>query len=354
MFRTVPRREWLAARHFFFDVGWNCLNKEGLKLYKPNGNWRFDPLEDGANEVLVEQCRWTDNPSNLDWLMKYLENDLEFAEDNTSMFSFPFRQYFISKFFFIKDQDGGFEKIPENLANDFLLSDGAISFKDSALFEFNQYASSIFYDESGQEEYRTVVYTNLDTTNGAPTSSSIKVRAKRIINTVGIGVQNNGNICYEPTLTYGTSPFEMADFVKVFYQFNDKFWEDRQFIASIKEEDNDGRCVYWMNLDYSIGQRKGPKKTSPDIIKNSKILVCFLTTEAFRGLLGAANELTEAQLKIDLLRPLKQVYGDMKVTNAYVKAEYPRLHNDPSFLGSYENWQVGMDLTDFYHYCGSM
>jgi hypothetical protein len=156
----------------------------------------------------------------------------------------------------------------------------------------------------------------------------------------------------------------MANYVKIFYHFSQKFWnetDDRQFIVSLKEDASDpatdARCHHWQSLDFSTGQMTGPKQTSPDIIPGSQILFCTIITEAFQSLLTEAgtDELSDTQLRGELLDPLRRIFGNV-VDESLLEngVHYSKLNKDPSFLGSYENWQVGKNLTDFYQYHGGI
>jgi len=348
----VDEREVADSAQFYYNIGFNCIQKEALKLFKEEGKPLFDPLSDGVQAVLREQCRW-ENRTNLDNFQDWFNTGYEFAEQDTSMYSYPIRKYFISKFFLIKDQDGGFEKLPKSFAEEYLLSEGASGYEESEYFRFNQRVGKIFYDKGG-------VYPVEIETNFKGKCPARRFKAKRAILTAGVGVQNSGEIVFDPPFPY-PSPMKMALYVKVFYQFEEKFWkemDDRQFIVSLAE-DFDGatnaKCHHWQSLDYSSDLKTGPKKTSPDIVPGSKILFCTLLTEAFEALLDEAgsDELTEKQLKVELLEPLRRIYGE-KVDSTLVDVKYPKLHKDPNFMGSYENWQVGFDLEDYYKYHGGI
>ena len=143
----------------------------------------------------------------------------------------------------------------------------------------------------------------------------------------------------------------MNNYIKVFYQFPQKFWEatdDRQFIASLKKVGNDGICHHWQSLDF------------PGIVPGSKIIFCSLMNEALLELLGGdlTKDLTEAQLKGIMLDPLRRVFG-AELVNTMVQApefeyHYSALWLNPSFYGAYENWKVGPDLKNYYQYFGGI
>ena len=118
----MGERDVAEAGQYFFNIGYNCLQKEGNKLYKKSGKPRYDPKTDGAVAVLNKYCRWDERPEveNLDFLHKWLYIDFECAEGDTSMYSFPNRKYTISKFYFVMDQELGLQKIPMFFAEEFL------------------------------------------------------------------------------------------------------------------------------------------------------------------------------------------------------------------------------------------
>lgn len=352
------------------NQAYNCIQKEAAKLFKENGNFKYNPLEDGVQAVQRDFCGWKED-SSLDYFNDWLVHGYEFAEKDTSLYSYPNRLYAYGKFFLIMDQEEGFEKLPKSFADEFLSCDylgTAGSCSSSTHFEFNQVVSKIKYNETG--DYPVRIETNVDL-NGCPTQY---FKAKRAISTLPIGVMNvigvkdEEVVAFDPPLPY-PSVFNTTNYVKVFYQFDHKFWEetdDKEFIVTIPSDYEDivlpeGRCIHWQSLDYTTGQQKGPKQSSPDIAPGSNILFCTLLTEAFQLLLDAStsvdNELDDDQLDA-LLDPLRKVFGDPNGSGELelpsYTVHYSDVYKDPFFLGSYENWKIGYNLTDYYQYHGGI
>jgi len=344
------------------NQAYNCIQKEAAKLFKENGNFLYDPLVDGVQAVQEEFCGWEEE-SSLNYFDDWFVHGYEFAEKDTSMYSYPNRLYSYHKFFLIMDQEEGFEKLPKSFAEEFLELSCGDTGCSSQFIAFNQVVSKIKYDVEGH--HPVLIETNVDATSGCP---SHRFRAKRAISTLPVGVMNKGVkdsdppvVQFDPPLGY-ESVFNFTDYVKVFYQFDHKFWkdtDDNQFIVTIPSEyqeilDTQGRCIHWQSLDYTTGKQKGPKQSSPDIAPGSNILFCTLLTEAFQLLLKEAmatgsDELTPTQLD-DLLVPLRKVFGDI---GSYT-VNYSKLYKNPYFYGSYENWDVGYNLIDYYNYHGGI
>lgn len=338
----MEERKIAEAAQYFFNVGFNCLHKEGNKLYKLQGKPRYDPKTDGAVAVLNKFCRWEERPEvgigNLDWFEKWYNLDFTFAEADTSMYSYPTRKYAISKFYFVMDQELGFQKLPISFANQFLGGTG------SSYFMFNQNVTKVSYSIN-DPIYKTAVETNPDT-SGCP---KYRFEAKRVISTLPVGVLSSGDVTFSPNLEYFDSPFNMANYIKVFYRFPDKFWEaldDREFIVILKQVQNDGICHHWQSLDF------------PGIVLGSKILFCSLMNDALLELLGGdlTLDLTDMQLKGIMLDPLRRAFGvnlvDRMVNHKDFEYHYSAFWLNRNFYGSYENWKVGPDLKDYYRYFG--
>jgi hypothetical protein len=320
-----------------FNPKFQCLNKEGNKFYLPNGRTGSDDLV----EVLHDQCHWN-NATNLDFLAKWYYIDYEFAENTTSMLSLPMRRYSIGPFFFVKEQDGGFESVARRFAED--------TFGEplDATIKFSNRVSKIDYDliPSSNGGYSALI--EATQASGCP----IQYRAKRVVLTTSVGVIASGDIAFSPSLKYKKNPLEMKDYIKIFYQFKVKFWDDAQFIVSLQKEENIGMCHHWQNLDFKSNARGARKQTSPEFLPGSGILFCTLLTEAVKELDG--GKLTDILVKGELLDPLRRVYGDQVVNDNLLDSKYHKWNEDENFYGSYSNWQPGSDLVDYFKFYGGI
>ena len=169
------------------NQAYNCIQKEAAKLFKEEGNFLYDPLVDGVQAVQEEFCGWEEE-SSLNYFDDWLVHGYEFAEKDTSMYSYPNRLYSYHKFFLIMDQEEGFEKLPKSFAEEFLsLSCFDADSCESPHIAFNQVVGKIDYS-AVDETHPVLIETNLDT-SGCPTR---RFRAKRAISTLPIGVMNKG------------------------------------------------------------------------------------------------------------------------------------------------------------------
>jgi hypothetical protein len=272
------------------------------------------------------------------------------------MRSLPIRRYYIGPPYYVKEQNGGFESLATRFAEEnFKLEDSPEAGLKSSHIKFSQRVSKIKYDLSGDKAAQVEVSDSGDCVTH-------QYNAKRVILTTSVGVVNEGiesGLSFEPELLFKDNPFEMKDYVKVFYQFEEKFWDDAEFIVSLKEEGNDGRCHHWQSLDFEHNQAGGRKQTNTSFLPGSRIIFCTLMTEAFQGLLGKTGltKLTEDQL-IDLLDPLRQAYGED--VDTYLIAEGPSkpFHtiwsSIPHFRGAFNNMKPKKTIKEYFEFYGGI
>ena len=125
----------------YFATAMNCLKQQSKKLFN---DWQdYNPATDGALNVLGSQCDWVARPgvANLDYFAKWNSLDYEFAEQDTSMYSFLKRKDYIAKLYFVIDQDQGFQKIPVSFAREYLNFTKGVG---GAYFEFHQTVAKPF------------------------------------------------------------------------------------------------------------------------------------------------------------------------------------------------------------------
>jgi hypothetical protein len=318
-----------------FNPAFQCLNKEGLKFFLPNGRTGSDDLV----VVLQNQCRWKE-ATNLDFLAKWIYIDYEFAEESTNMLSFPIRRFAIGPAFFVTEQEGGLESLARRFAEDTFGN----SLDASKYIQFSKRVSKINYDldPSTNDGYSALIEANQ--VNGCPT---FRYRAKRVVLTTSVGVIASGDIEFIPPLLYA-NPLVMKDYIKIFYQFENKFWDDAQFIVSLQKEGNIGKCHHWQNLDFKSKAHGARKHTSTEFLPGSGILFCTLLTE---GLQELGGKLTDDMVQGVLLDPLRRVYGDLVDANL-LDSKYHKWNEDQNFYGSYSNWEPGSNLVDYFKFYG--
>lgn len=243
----------------------------------------------------------------------------------------------------VDQKKGGFEHVARKFANDNDLSRHII---------FRQRVTVIKYNETGDYAARVSV----KGTKGTPCKEYL---AKRVILTVPAGVLNNNLIQFVPQLRYSESeynPFKVGDYIKVFYEFKKNFWGStlkKEFLVSLQQKDNIGKCHHWQNLEADI-YRNPRLGTSTRFVPGSNILFCTLIRPAFRALLneGGKMELTDTQLQ-KLLDPLRRVFGSAVVDNNFMSVFYPKHNLNVDYgYGSYSNWVPGYSQTDYFKFYG--
>lgn len=205
-----------------------------------------------------------------------------------------------------------------------------------------------------------------------------------------MGVLAKGDLGIEfiPPLKYAaatSNPLIMGQYVKVFYQFESAFWDDNEFIVSLKvrtpvtdsrsncsvsrmipyslfrplfNQENEiqespeqfGECHQWQNLDAPDTQR--PKQTSGSFLEGSRILFCTLMTEEFERLQSGGS----INLMGKLLDPLRRAYANFEPPiNAFITDFQD---NDDLGNGAYSAWaspattRIEFEIEDYYKFYG--
>jgi Flavin containing amine oxidoreductase len=189
--------------------------------------------------------------------------------------------------------------------------------------------TDIIYDSTNttitlNDTYKVVVRTVDTTTN----TNCINYYAQRTIVTVPVSIlRGNGySINFQPTINLENLPYWTGQFTKVFFKFNTNFWSttdhEHEFIAILRNSTYRYVCNHWMNLNIPIPE--------------SNTLLCIISSVGMKKYISM--NLTE----IDLLEPLKVVYGTDIVTNAYESVISSRWDLDPaSGYGAYSNYRSG-------------
>lgn len=286
--------------------------------------------------ALLSNNGWSvaaDETGNMDYVFQWLYIDLEYAEADTSIRYFPY----VDDFAQVHDERG-FAFILEKFAEDNI---------DASKIRFNTRVSSISYDENVCDG--KVVFCNCCGTKYAAvvtTDDGTEILAQRVITTVSSGVLSSGDVEFSPALKYSAeeyNPYEMGLYIKIFYQFDTRFWDDTEFVYTIREVAKRGQCHHWLDMD--------------SILTGSKIIRCEIVKEAFEELMEKTGpqkgELSDATI-MELLDPLRTAYGSANVPDP-VAFYYPKQNLDPDFgYGSYANWQIGKTLTEFAKFFGGV
>ena len=208
---------------------------------------------------------------------------------------------------------------------------------------FNTRVTRINYDEnvvsSDGKTYKTLVNT-VD-----PSGACMDYYAQRVISTVPTGVISSKLITFNPPLQYSDeqyNPFYMAQYVKIFYQFPSKFWDDNEMIRVALNNGERGHCHHWANMDH------------PKFFPGSLVIRCEIMTEGFDELKDTVTQDLSQETLLALLDPVRTVYGSDNVP-APVDVYYPKLNKDPDTgFGAYANWKVGKSFTDFARFFGGV
>lgn len=211
--------QWQANHELYQDPG--ILAK--LQQY----NWRV-----GAND--------NSDMTNIDFTIQWDWIDWEYAMSDTSVRYFPTLPYES----LMASDPRGFEYLLQTFA--------ALNINQSNI-KLNTRAMRVDYNENippqtpGGTSYKARVQTH----NGVECTDYI---TRRVISTVSAGVLNNELIQWNPPLQYPVeeyNPMEMGQYVKLFFQFEEQFWDDQEFIRVVPDQVAErGHCHHWQNLNF--------------------------------------------------------------------------------------------------------
>jgi Flavin containing amine oxidoreductase len=312
----------------FFDSAYQNTENEAEENYE---NSEQPGFVDNGVLALLSNNGWAvaaGSTGNMDYVFQWLYIDFEYAAADTSVRYFP---YIDNAEFLVHDQRG-YQSVLETFKNE-NIGDNNIRYNSRVVaIDYNVDICSIgrLLGLCFGKRYKAVVRTN----NG------LQFRAQRVISTVSAGVLNSGNIQFTPKLKYKESPYYMAQFIKVFYQFQTKFWDNTPFIYTIRDVDNRGKCHNWQDMDF--------------LIPGSRIIRCELMTEAFLDLIDEDTKSLSDDTLLSLLEPLRVAYGNESVGTP-IAMYYPKINLDPNFgYGAYANWKIGSTLVNFANYFGGV
>ena len=211
--------QWQENHEFYQDPGVVAKLRQHAWMVGPNNN------SDIANIDFTIQWDW------IDW---------EYAMPDTSVRYFPTLPYES----LMASDPRGFE---------FLLQTFAFVNVNPSNILLNTRVLSVDYNENiapltpGGPFYKARVQTH----NGVECTDYV---ARRVISTVSAGVLNNELIEWNPPLQYSVrdyNPMEMGQYVKLFFQFEEQFWDDQEFIRVVPDTvDQRGHCHHWQNLNF--------------------------------------------------------------------------------------------------------
>jgi hypothetical protein len=291
--------------------------------------WEEDVEEDWGLSYEYSMCGW-DQSDPLQFLVKYLWHDWEYATDDGSVFSW-FDPYAPGEEFYLA-------------ADDWAATLGKFA-RDNYVepIYYNHRVDKIKYDikEEGSDIRARVYATNKSTGECAVFD------AKRVILTVSAGVYNNDLIKFEPPLRYSDAqynPLKVENYVKIFYKFPENFWgQDEHYIFTLNGQNPNGIGMHWQNYD-----RVG-------IYPGSNMLLLTLVGNDFERAVGTQNvrkaDIDKSVLS-EMLEPLRIAFRDTFVEP--IMTYNNKFHADPDFgYGAYAQWASGYTPYDYFHFWGA-
>ncbi|KAI1172941.1 amine oxidase [Nemania sp. FL0916] len=157
------------------------------------------------------------------------------------------------------------------------------------------------------------------------------IEADHAIATFSVGVLQNDIVEFKPQLPRwkreAIEQFQMGTYTKVFYQFDETFWDtDTQFFL-YADANTRGYYPVWQSL------------TGPGFDEGSNIIfVTVVGPESYR-----IEEQPDEVTKEEGLKVLRAMFPDKNIPepSAFM---YPRWSTEEWAFGSYSNWPVGMTL----------
>ncbi|KAF2963836.1 hypothetical protein GQX73_g9746 [Xylaria multiplex] len=157
------------------------------------------------------------------------------------------------------------------------------------------------------------------------------IEAEHAIATFSIGVLQNEIVEFEPQLPRwkraAIEQFQMGTYTKVFFQFNETFWDpDTQYFL-YADAHTRGYYPVWQSL------------TGPGFHEGSNIIfVTVVGPESYR-----IEEQPDEVTKAEGLAVLRAMFPDKDIPEP-IDFMYPRWSTEEWAFGSYSNWPVGMTL----------
>ncbi|KAI1393355.1 putative flavin-containing polyamine oxidase [Hypoxylon trugodes] len=157
------------------------------------------------------------------------------------------------------------------------------------------------------------------------------VEAQHAISTFSVGVLQNDVVEFDPPLPRwkreAIEQFGMATYTKIFFQFNETFWDrDTQYFLYA---DNITRGYYpvWQSL------------SAPGFLEESNIIFVTVIGDQSYRVERQSNEKTKAEA----MEVLGKMFPDKHIPDP-IAFMYPRWSTEEWAYGSYSSWPVGMTL----------
>ncbi|KAI1306568.1 amine oxidase [Xylaria venustula] len=157
------------------------------------------------------------------------------------------------------------------------------------------------------------------------------IEAEHAIATFSIGVLQNDIVEFQPRLPRwkreAIEQFQMGTYTKVFFQFNETWWDpDTQFLL-YADANTRGYYPVWQSL------------SGPGFFEGSNIIfVTVVGSESYR-----IEEQPDEVTKAEGLEVLRAMFPDTQIPDP-IDFMYPRWSTEEWAFGSYSNWPVGMTL----------
>ncbi|KAK7924030.1 hypothetical protein PG985_006084 [Apiospora marii] len=157
------------------------------------------------------------------------------------------------------------------------------------------------------------------------------IQADYAISTFSVGVLQNDAVTFDPPLPRwkreAIDQFQMGTYTKIFYQFNETFWDPNTQYFLYADPKVRGYYPAWQSL------------TGPGFLEGSNIIfVTVVENEAYR-----VEQQPDETTKDEGLAVLRSMFPDKQVPEP-VAFYYPRWSTEEMAFGSYSNWPVGMTL----------
>ncbi|KAF2119673.1 flavin-containing amine oxidoreductase-domain containing protein [Lophiotrema nucula] len=157
------------------------------------------------------------------------------------------------------------------------------------------------------------------------------VEADYAVCTFSLGVLQNDVVTFEPELPQwkqdGIATFQMGTYTKIFYQFNETFWDpDTQFFLYASPTQR-GYYPVWQSL------------STEGFLPDSNIIFATMVGRDSYRIEAQDDEIT----KQEGLEVLRQMFPDVDIPEP-IDFYYPRWSLEPWAYGSYSNWPPGTTL----------
>lgn len=158
------------------------------------------------------------------------------------------------------DQDGGFQRLFEDFMNDEVNTTNVFLNTEVVLID---YSESVSTENPG---YNAKVHV---------AGRSAPILCKRVISTLSVGIlEEKKDTLFSPAIETDLMPLEMMQYIKIFFQFQNKFWGHEEFILALNNDSaKSGHCELFQNM-----------ATTEYNTEDSNILFCTIITESYLDL----------------------------------------------------------------------